>query len=253
MSAQRFEGRRALVTGAGSGIGRATAQRLMDEGAEVLGVDLNEDGLKATFADAEAGAGRGAAGGGTWAALDVGAPQAPALMRERGPFDVLVNAAGILRRHDVLDHPLDGWEATLDVNVRAAFRLCRELARERVAAGAPGAIVNVCSIESFTALPAHAAYTASKAAILMLTRSFALELAPHGVRVNGIAPGVTETGMNERLRADAEGARRLAAGIPMRRFGRPEEQAAAICFLASGEASYITGSVLAVDGGWLTR
>jgi 2-deoxy-D-gluconate 3-dehydrogenase len=97
------------------------------------------------------------------------------------------------------------------------------------------------------------AYTVSKSAMLMLTRAFALELAPHGIRVNGIAPGVTETGMNAGLRADPERADGLRRAIPMERFGRPEEQAAAVCFLASDDASYITGSVLPVDGGWLTR
>ena len=111
----------------------------------------------------------------------------------------------------------------------------------------------MCSIESFTAAPAHAAYTVSKSAMLMLTRAFALELAAYGIRVNGIAPGVTETAMNASLRADAERAAALRSKVPMGRFAAPEEQAAAICFLASDDAAYITGAVLPVDGGFLTQ
>jgi 2-dehydro-3-deoxy-D-gluconate 5-dehydrogenase len=229
----RFAGRRALVTGAASGIGRAAAGRLAAEGADVVGLDV-------------------AAADGVVAA-DVRSDEALRALAERGPFDVLVNAAGILRRHDLLDHPLDDWRLTMDVNVRAAFRLSREFARGHIERGTRGAIVNVCSIESFTAAPAHAAYTVSKGALLMLTRAFALELAEHGIRVNGVAPGVTETGMNAALRADAGRSAALLGKIPLGRFGRPEEQAAAICFLASDDAAYVTGAVLPVDGGFLTQ
>ena len=243
MNSERFAGSRAVVTGAGSGIGRATARRLLDEGAEVLGVDLSDRGLRETFAGRERG---------HRARLDLTDPASVAALSLE-TADVLVNAAGTLRRAQALSHSREDWEATLSVNVRAPYRLARTFARGRLDAGEPGAIVNVCSIESFGSLPAHAAYTASKSAVLMLTRAFALELAPRGIRVNGIAPGVTETGMNAALRADEERARELMEKIPLRRFGLPEDQAAAICFLASDEAAYVTGSVLAVDGGWLTR
>ena len=140
----------------------------------------------------------------------------------------------------------------MDINVRAAFRLSRNFASSRVSLGLGGSIVNVCSIESFTAAPAHAAYTVSKTALAMLTKAMALELGGHGVRVNAIAPGVTETRMNERLRAGPGRSARLRASVPMGRFASPEEQAAAVSFLVSGDASYITGAILAVDGGWLT-
>lgn len=243
MSDGRFAGRRAVVTGAGSGIGRATARRLLEEGAEVVGADLSAAGLEETFAGPD---------GGSFVAVDLSRPDSVGQLPPLGEVDVLVNAAGILRRAPVLEHSREDWEATLSVNVRAPFRLSREFARAHLERGSGGAIVNVCSIESFTGAPAHAAYTASKTAVLMLTRSFALELAERGIRVNGIAPGVTATGMNEALRADATRAERLLESIPMRRFGRPEDQAAAICFLASDEAAYITGTVLPVDGGWLT-
>ena len=244
MTAPRFAGRRAFVTGAGSGIGRAAARRLAAEGASVFGLDRARDGLQETFADLDDAA---------WAAEDVRSDAATEALRERGPFDILVNAAGILRRHDLLEHPHDEWMLTLDVNLRAPFRLAREFARGHLASAKPGVIVNVCSIESFTAAPGHAAYTVSKSALLMLTRALALELAEHGIRVNGIAPGVTATAMNAALRADAARADALLAKIPIGRFAAPEDQAAAICFLASDEAAYITGSVLPVDGGFLSQ
>ncbi|HEY7830216.1 MAG TPA: SDR family oxidoreductase [Solirubrobacteraceae bacterium] len=237
----RFAGQRALVTGAASGIGRAVARRLAAEGASVVGLDLSRDGLEETF-DSIVGAHH--------IAVDVRSEEAIAAVANS---DVLVNAAGILLRHELLEHPLDGWQQTLDVNLKAPLRLSREFARAHIEAGTPGAIVNVCSIESFTALPGHAAYTASKSALLMLTRATALELAPHGIRVNAVAPGVTKTGMNAAVRADPEQAAALNEAIPLKRFATAEEQAAGICFLASPEASYITGATLPIDGGWLTR
>lgn len=289
---RRFAGKRALVTGAGSGIGRAVARRLAAEGATVSGVDLSAEGLRETFAGIP---------GARSLVADICAPDSLDMLSDELQADVLVNAAGVLLRHDLLGHSLDDWERTFAVNLKAPFRLSREFARCRVrrgatedvasgcaeaaasgvmeaaasdateeiasgaragaadgprtetARGSTASIVNVCSIESFVALPGHAAYTASKAALLMLTRAFALELAPHGIRVNGVAPGVTETGMNAALRADPQAAGSLRDAIPLGRFAGPDEQAAGVCFLASDEASYITGAVLSIDGGWLTR
>ncbi len=260
----RFAGQRALVTGAASGIGRAVARRLAAEGATVVGLDLDATGLEETLAslpgaravvaDIADGAGcgeGGVAGGGA------GGDEVLALAADA---DVLVNAAGVLERHDFLAHPLEAWQRTLAVNLLAPQRLSRAFARARIEAGAvdseaptKGAIVNVCSTESFVAIPGHAAYTASKSALLLLTRAFALELAPHGVRVNAVAPGVTQTGMNAALRADAAQAAALLERVPLGRFATPEEQAAGICFLASPEASFITGATLPIDGGWLTQ
>jgi L-xylulose reductase len=259
MTVARFAGRRAVVTGAASGIGRATARRLAAEGASVVGLDSDAAGLAETFdgvADART------------VVVDVASDEAlRALAVELdgaddpaqegavavAPADVLVNAAGVLLRHELLEHPREAWERTLAVNLKAPLRLSREFARHHVCAGTPAAIVNVCSIESFVALPGHAAYTASKSALLMATRAFALELAPHGIRVNAVAPGVTETAMNADARADARRRAELVGAIPLGRFAGADEQAAGVCFLACEEASYITGVTLPIDGGWLTR
>jgi NAD(P)-dependent dehydrogenase (short-subunit alcohol dehydrogenase family) len=233
--------RRIVVTGAGSGIGRAVARRFCRAGDELLGIDLAEAALAETFADIP---------NATWVGADVRSDMCDAAIERFGDYEVLVNAAGILRRHAFVDHPLEDWRETLDVNVRAPFRLSRRFAADRLSRRAPGVIVNVCSVESFIAVPGHAAYTASKAALLMLTRAFALELASHGIRVVGVAPGVTETGMNADLRGRAEDADRLRGAIPLRRFATPEEIASVVEFIASDGASYLTGTVVLADGGW---
>ena len=236
-------GKRAIVTGAGSGIGAAVARRLVDDGLRVIAVDRDELLLRGMFR------GQPRVEFVTGDVRDDGIVSLPLRMPD---VDVLVNAAGVLRRASILDHSMHDWTETMDINVRAAFRLSRNFAASRVSVGRAGSIVNVCSIESFTAAPGHAAYTVSKTALAMLTKAMALELACHGVRVNAIAPGVTETRMNEDLRSDSGRSARLRAAVPMGRFAAPEEQAAAVSFLVSDDASYVTGAILAVDGGWLT-
>jgi NAD(P)-dependent dehydrogenase (short-subunit alcohol dehydrogenase family) len=230
----RFAGRRALVTGGASGIGRAVAERLGREGALVAVLD-REGPIVA----------------------DVGDPTAveraigEAVDELGGVPDVLVNCAGVYRVTSLLELSSGEWDEVLDVNLRGSFLVGQEVARRLVAARSPGAIVNVASIAAVRADVAEPAahYNASKAGVVALTQQMAAELAAQWIRVNAVAPGVIETPML-RLTDDLERARAyLDTSVPLHRLGRPDEVAAVICFLASEEAAYVTGACVPVDGG----
>ncbi|MCK1394450.1 glucose 1-dehydrogenase [Bradyrhizobium sp. 1] len=243
-------GRLAVVTGAGQGNGLAIARGLADAGAKVLVADRNGD-------TAEAGARLIKDGGGDAmpAKLDVTdrtACQAFArnVAGEHGDVSILVNNAGILLRGSVdRDAADDEWDRTLQVNVTGTYNMVRAflpaLKQTR------GAIVNLGSIQSFVSTPNSAAYTASKGAVLQLTKALAVELAALGIRVNAIAPGFIETPMTEATRSDPDRLKALLAHTPMRRVGQPDELAGAVIFLASPASSYVTGVMLPVDGGYL--
>ncbi|HXF36031.1 MAG TPA: SDR family NAD(P)-dependent oxidoreductase [Actinomycetota bacterium] len=247
MRGGRFAGRRALVTGGASGIGLATARRLRDEGAAIALLDRDGEGLPRVGDEV----------GATIVLADVGEEEAVvegvagAGRALGGPVDVLVNAAGIYRISPALDLAVEEWDEVLAVNLRGSFLAAREVARALRRAGRGGAVVNVASIAALVADAEEPAahYDASKAGILLLTKQLAVEWAPLGIRVNAVCPGVIRTPML-RLTDDPAAARRyLDARVPLRRLGEPEEVAAAIAFLASDDASYVTGAALAVDGG----
>ena len=171
----------------------------------------------------------------------------------RGRIDILVNNAGIIRRADLLDFSEDDWDEVMQINLKSAFFLSKAVARHMIAGEIAGRIVNVASILSFQGGVRVPSYTASKHGIVGLTKLLANELAPHGVTVNAIAPGYMETDNTEALRNDPERMRQLIDRIPVGRFGRSEELATAVLFLAAPASSYVTGSVVTVDGGWLAR
>lgn len=249
MPAGLLEGKRVLVTGAGQGNGRAIAIGMARAGAKLVLADLNEEACAQTLAEADAADGEAVR-------LDI-ADRASCValarsLQERSVLvDCLVNNAGILLRgsFDQPDGP-DHWERTIAVNVGGTYNMIHAFLphlEER-----KGSIINIGSIQSFVATPNSAAYTASKGAVLQLTKALATEFARKGIRVNGIAPGVMRTPMTVESLARDDVRETLLRHIPMARPGEPEELAGPAVFLASELASYVTGVMLPVDGGYLT-
>ncbi|SDB36483.1 2-dehydro-3-deoxy-D-gluconate 5-dehydrogenase KduD [Bauldia litoralis] len=244
-------GKVALVTGARRGLGQALALTLADAGADIIGLGPN--------AMDETGAGvtaRGRAFAEITADLsdsqDFEALVAKAVAAH-GHIDILVNNAGIVRRADILDFPESDWDDVMQVNLKSAFFLSKAVARHMIDGGIAGRIVNIASILSFQGGVRVPSYTASKHGIVGLTRLLANDLAPHGVTVNAIAPGYMDTDNTEALRNDPDRMRQLIERIPLGRFGNSDELATAMLFLAAPASTYVTGSVVTVDGGWTAR
>jgi glucose 1-dehydrogenase len=236
----------AIVTGAGSGMGRATALRLARDGYSVVVAEI--DAARAATAAAEIGETA------IPFALDVSeAEQVEALLAETlgrfGRLDVMVANAGVPDGAPFLELDEVTWERVLAVNLKGVFLCGQAAARAMVAGGHPGAIVNVASTYAEVTEAEASAYSASKGGVRMLTKSMALELGPHGIRVNAVGPGWIRTGMNP-LDDPAQVAQ-LEPTIPLGRVGVPEDVADVIAFLASGDARYVSGQTLFVDGGWL--
>ncbi|HEV8437801.1 MAG TPA: SDR family NAD(P)-dependent oxidoreductase [Methylomirabilota bacterium] len=244
----RLTGKVALVTGAQQGIGRGMALAFAREGADV-GINYLDDRRAAERLAAEIGGlGRRATLlHGDVAHADQVHSMVAGVVGELGGLDVLVNNAGVFPRVPFLEMKESDWDFVLDVNLKGSFLCAQAAARAMVAAGRPGAIVNIASSAiRGKALGVH--YTASKGGIVAMTRSMALELAPHGIRVNAIAPGLTDTAQ-PRYEHDEATLAELGRAVPLGRMAQPDDIAAVAVFLASEEARYITGQTLHVNGG----
>jgi len=243
-------GRTAVVIGATSGIGRAIAIGLADAGADVVPTGRREK-LAREAADEIAVRGRQS----LVMTADVSKEDslqalADTAITKFGKVDILVNAAGRTTRRPTLEVSDAEWNEILDTNLTGMLRACRVFGRHMIERGY-GRIINIGSLTSVVALFEVAAYGASKAGVAALTKSLAIEWAPHGVCVNAILPGVFRTALNEGLLDGTERGRELLMRTPMKRFGQPEELAGAAVFLASEAAGFVTGHLLAVDGGFL--
>jgi 2-deoxy-D-gluconate 3-dehydrogenase len=246
-----LSGRTALVTGANTGIGQAIAVALAQAGADIVVAGR-------TAPDDTGAAVTSAARKFLASTADLSdAANAGEVVRQataRGvAIDILVNNAGIIKRADALEFTEADWDAVLDVNLKSVFFLCQAAAREMIARGRGGKIINIASMLSFQGGIRVASYTASKSGVAGLTKLLANEWAGKGINVNAIAPGYVATNNTTALRNDESRNRDILARIPAGRWAKPEDIGGAAVFLASAAADYVHGAVIPVDGGWLAR
>ncbi len=250
----KLSGKTAIVTGAAHGIGYAIAQRFLRDGAQLVICDIDDE------AGENAATELAALGDVRYIHADVGERLdvhnlVAATIDAFGDIDVLINNAGIVIGGDFLDIPEEDFDTVLRVNLKGPFLCSQAVARhmvKRVEAGGPaGCIINMSSINATLAIPSQLPYTVSKGGIRQLTNVMAQALAPHGIRVNAIGPGSIATRMLDTINSDEDAKRRLLSRTPMGRVGEPEEIAAIASFLASSDASYITGQTIYADGGRL--
>jgi NAD(P)-dependent dehydrogenase (short-subunit alcohol dehydrogenase family) len=250
MDTTRFEGNVAVVTGAASGIGRAAAIRLACEGSDVAVIDIDANGAEETCREIRERGRRAQA-----LVADVSDPrQVEAALGNAtaalGLPSVLVNNAGILRIASVTETTDELFEQVLRTNLFSVFYFARDFARLLIREGQPGAVVNVSSIHAVLSEPNGGAYTAAKGGIEAMSRTMATEWARNGIRVNCVRPGATHSALSAPLYTD-EVVRALRMRVPMGTIAEADQIAAGICFLASADASYITGTTLDVDGGYV--
>jgi len=246
-------GKVAIVTGAKRGMGRTHALALSKAGAKVLLADISKEDCEKVAEEIEKAGGESLA-----VKCDVtNKKEVEEMVRTAvekwGKLDILVNNAGIAQFFPFLEITEEDWSRTIDINLKGYF-LCAQAAAREMAKQKAGAIVNVASVamgQVGVGFPNLAHYCASKGGIVAMTEAMALELAPYNIRVNAVSPGAIETPMVDPLKQDSRTTEATLSRVPMKRFGKPEEVSDLVLFLASDDASYMTGSTVVVDGGWL--
>jgi glucose 1-dehydrogenase len=250
----RLENKVAVVTGSSSGIGEAIALAFAAEGAAVaINYSRHEDAAQTVLQKIVDAGGKGLVIG-----ADVSDPKEVEAMIQQsvgafGRLDIMVNNAGMERKMPFLETPFEVWKETIAVNLTGAWLGCQAAARQMVAQGDPGRIINISSVHEDLAMPTNSPYCATKGGVRMLMRTLAVELAPHDITVNNIAPGAIDTPMDAPLKQDPDLMKELLSEIPLGRMGKPEEVANLALFLASDDSSYVTGSTLFVDGGMIRQ
>ena len=252
LDAFKLDGKVAIVTGSERGLGRGMAVALAQAGADIVGVTYVADAPE-TAAAVEA-AGRKY----VHVQADLSSIQPiqgviDAALKAFGHIDILVNNAGIIKRNDSVDFTEKEWDDVMNVNLKSAFFMCQAVARQFIAQGKGGKIVNVASMLSFQGGIRVPSYTASKSGIKGITMLMANEWAKHGICVNAVAPGYMATDNTTQLRADEARSAEIVGRIPAGRWGTPEDLGGAVVFLASKASDYVNGYTIAVDGGWLAR
>lgn len=248
----RLQNKIAIITGAGSGIGRGIALAFIKEGAKVVVADWSEEGGKGTVDQIEKKHGEA-----IFIKTDVSKEEdvkqlVEAGLEKFGRVDILVNNAGIYKTYNLHEMTEEDWDKTINVNLKSVFLISKEVIPEMLKQGR-GKIVNIASIAGLVGFAQSGAYCASKGGIIALTKEMALEYAPKKINANCICPGVIRTAMTKDMIADPASKQFLESSTPYPRLGEPEDIAQAAVYLASDESDFVTGAVLVVDGGWVVK